>query len=106
MAEPPPAARGSQLSTTIDLDNANGGPKGIWSNGTVICVVDSDDSKLYAYNLSGGTRNAAKEITLDSGNGDAGGVWGNGTTIWVADRQDDKLYAYKVTDGLGHLFTG
>ena len=99
VAEPPPAARGSQLSTTIDLDNANGGPKGIWSNGTVICVVDSDDSKLYAYNLSGGTRNAAKEITLDSGNGDAGGVWGNGTTIWVADRQDDKLYAYKMTDG-------
>ena len=55
--------------------------------------------KLYAYQVSTGTRQADLDIALDSNNGLPTGVWSNGTTIWVADFDDDKLYAYLLTDG-------
>ena len=84
----------------FDLDSANAEPKGIWSNGTTIWVVDSMDRKLYAYTLADGGRDNAKDISLNSDNGNPTGLWSDGTTIWVADGGSDrKLYAYTLDGG-------
>ena len=74
-------------------------PTGIWSDGTTMWVADSQDDKLYAYNLSTSAREEAKDITsLDTaGNTSPDGIWSDGTTMWVADPTDDKLYAYNLS---------
>ena len=52
------------------------------------------DDKLYAYKLSDGSRDSAKDYTLDSANGNPESIWSDGTTMWVLDTTDVKLYAY------------
>ena len=83
----------------FDLDSANGTPRGIWSNGTTIWVLDNADLKLYARTLAGGARDSSKDISLYSANGNPTGVWSDGTTVWVADAGDEKLYAYTLDGG-------
>ena len=74
-------------------------PTGLWSDGTTMWVVDTDDDKIYAYNLETNAPDDAKEINvLDAaGNTSPRGVWSDGTTMWVADPTDDKLYAYNLS---------
>ena len=50
-------------------------------------------TKLYAYNLPGGSRNSGKDITLHGDNGFPRGLHCDATHIWVADG-DDKIFAY------------
>ena len=58
-------------------------------------VLDYADEKLYAYSISDGSRDSAKDYTnLDSQTSEPRGIWSDGTTMWVADNGDDKLYAY------------
>ena len=59
-------------------------------------VADTEDDKLYAYSVSDGTRDAARDIALESYNDDPQGIWSDGATMWVADTGDDKLYAYNM----------
>ena len=89
-----------------DFGNLNGAgnnqPEGICSDGTTMFVADSDDNKVYAYNMSDTTADSTKEITLHADNGDAKGLWCDADTIWVAN--DDggttsKIFAYKRSDG-------
>ena len=75
-------------------------PQGIWSDGTTVWVADTEDDKLYAYNLSDRMRDDARDISLGAGNGDPGGIWSDGTIIWVADGSDQELYAYNLSDGM------
>ena len=72
---------------------------GIWANETTMWVSDREDDKIYAYNISTGRRDAAKDFNslIDSGNFNSGGIWSDGTTMWVADRGHNKLYAYNLT---------
>ena len=77
----------------------NADPQGIWSDSTTMWVADDADDKLFAYTLSGGARDTAKEFSLHSDNGDPTGTWSDGTTIWVADDADDKLFAYTLSGG-------
>ena len=89
-----PPARGTS-SKEFDLHADNGDVNGLWSDGTTMWVTDSVDYKLYAYNLSDGSRDSAKDYTsLDSANTTPIGIWSDGTTMWVVDGDDDKLYAY------------
>ena len=60
--------------------------------------MDGDDTKLYAYTMSDGSRVSAKDYDLDSENGQPYGIWSDGTTMWVGDSADDKLYAYHAID--------
>ena len=89
-----------------DFNSLNGAgnnqPEGICSDGTTMFVADSDDNKVYAYNMSDTTADSTKEITLHADNGDAKGLWCDADTIWVAN--DDggttsKIFAYKRSDG-------
>ena len=97
------ATREFELTRNTGLNNTN--HLGLWSDGTIIWVVenspkDSDD-KIFAYALSTGARDTAKDInTLNSaGNNDSVGIWSNGTTLWVSDNTDDILCAYTLSDG-------
>ena len=77
----------------------NNNPKGIWSNGTTMWVADSDDDKLYAYNLSTKARDSGKDFNTlrTAGNTFPTGIWSDRTTMWVADSFEDKIYAYNLT---------
>ena len=84
---------------TWPLDAANTGPVGLWSDGATLYVVDKGELKVFAYSLSDGTRQSAKDFSLVSWNKLPKGAWSDGTTFWVADKEDDKLYAYTLPDG-------
>ena len=74
----------------------------IWSDGTTLWAADfagsRGDDKLYAFNLSGQSRDASKDFnTLEAaGNDQPRGLWSDGITMWVADAKDDKIYAYRL----------
>ena len=59
------------------------------------------DDKLYAYLLSGGARQPAKDITLPVFTTRPYDIWSDGTTKWVAEfiRTAPKLYAYAPDGG-------
>ena len=84
-------------------DAGNTSQWGIWSDGATMWVADMDDSKIYAYNLSTGQRDAPRDFdTLsEAGNSEPIGMWSNGTTLWVANNAqfgvgDDKIFAYNM----------
>ena len=97
--DPPDSVQQQTRPVDITLDSQNGNPRGVWSDGTTVWVVDAQRHKLYAYTLSSGARDSGKDIALDSANRNAEGVWSDGTTIWVADDSDEKLYAYTLSGG-------
>ena len=88
-----------QTGLAILLDSNNSSPVGVWSDGDTIWVSDSEDDKLYAYDLAGNQRQSARDITLVNGNADPGGIWGDGNTIWVLDTVDKHVYAYSRGQG-------
>ena len=101
----------------FDLAMDNNSPSGLWSDGTTIWVINTEDfdvdAKLYAYTLATGARDAAKEFDVAEENEDPSGMWSDGNTMWVLDESvritnDDgstfyrnygKIYAYALTDG-------
>ena len=97
----------------INLDDANSNPLGLWSDGTTIWVVNNkdtgdgdpntDEDKIFAYTLSTGARNAAKDInTLNSANNNLPyGLWSDGTTLFVYDSGSlGRVYAYTLSSGV------
>ena len=88
------------FETLHDAGNRNLG--GIWSDGTTMFVVDHNDDKVYAYNLSTKAHDGVKDITLAGSHNDPTGIWGDSTTIWVGNdgnSAENKIYAYKRSDG-------
>ena len=95
----------------ISMDAANSSPLSLWSDGTTIWVVNNkdtgegdpntDDDKVFAYTLSTGARDAAKDInTLNSANNNSPfGLWSDGTTLWIGERTITRIYAYTLSDG-------
>ncbi len=77
----------------------NSQPRGLWSNGETMFVVDREDRRVYAYKLSDGSEDTAKNINLRGANAKAHGLWFDGRVLWVADPDDDKLYAYDLPGG-------
>ena len=99
------AAGGDYASgNDLALDSANIYPDGLWSDGTTLWVLERSpaigDPKIYAYTISTGARDSAKDFnTLDAnGNGSPHGIWSDGTTMWVSDGYDDKIYAYNFSN--------
>ncbi len=89
--------------TDFVLASENSAPRGIWSNGTTMWVVDWDDDKLYAYNMETKARDSSKDIALTSANNNPFGIGSDGTTIWVSNVQSltglGKTYAYTISTG-------
>ncbi|WP_419553068.1 hypothetical protein [Candidatus Poriferisodalis sp.] len=84
-------------STAAGSDNATQ-PRGLWSNGTRMFVVDDEDDKVHAYKHSDESRDSAKSITLRSANSDARDLWFDGRVLWALDN-DRRLYAYDLPGG-------
>ena len=82
----------------ITLMSGNNNPYGIWANSTTMWVVDINDKKLYAYNLSTRARDAGKDITLDASKILYASVTSDGTTMWVSENlTSNKLFAYSIS---------
>ena len=88
------------------LDAAgNDDPKGIWSDGDTMFVVDNHEGKIFAYAMSDKAQATDQEIALSSSNRTpAWGLWADDETFWVVnyDRGDDdnnRVYAYSRTAG-------
>ncbi len=76
----------------------NNNPVGMWSDGTTMWVADTNDDKIYAYDLASKARRSDKDFNTLSvaGNNNPEGIWSDGTTMWVVDNTDRKIYAYNL----------
>ena len=65
----------------------NNGPRGIWSDGETMFVVNSQAGNLrvYAYRRSDGERSPERDIELDGENQGPHGAWGDDGELWVVD---------------------
>ena len=91
-----------ELHQTTETDGTknNSNPRGAWSDGTTMFVVDQEDSKIYAYKTSDESEDSAENILLMADNAAAEGLWSDGSLIWVVDDGDDKAYAYALSEDL------
>ena len=73
-------------------------PRGMWSDGTTMWIVDNGQEKIFAYTLATGAQDSTKDFdTLQAaGNESPIGIWSDGTTMWVGDHGDKKIYAYNL----------
>ena len=77
----------------------NNAPRGIWSSGGVMYVVDSDDYRVYAYNVS--TKDFILNQSFDLFSDVPWGIWSDNETVWVAvefDSSNDYVDAYNLSD--------
>ena len=64
---------------------------GLWSDGVTMYVSDSEDRKVYAYDLATRTHVPARDLDLTLLKPDGccgpymGGIWSDGTTIWAGE---------------------
>ena len=94
----------SMVALSQDFGNlfsaGNTAPRGIWSSGGVMYVVDSDDYRVYAYNVS--TKDFILNQSFDLSSVDSPwGIWSDGVTIWVAlefSSNNDFVDAYNLSD--------
>ena len=79
----------------VNLDAENDDPQGIWSNGTIMWVLDQTDYKIYAYLLRDGSRMPENDFTLATSDGDGISydfyeIWSDGATMWVKSGADSR----------------
>ena len=67
---------------------------GIWSDGEVVAVSETQSHRIHVYGLNSGGHRWDLAFRLDSSNHNSHGLWSDGATLWVVDHADDKLYAY------------
>ena len=98
---------------TKDITTQYAFKAGIWSDGTTMWVLNYGygennsgtvsqigTGKLFAFNLSTGMRDTAKEFALHlTERHSARGIWSDGTTVWVSDYKAAKLFAYTLATG-------
>ncbi len=97
MAETNPVAFAQTLSDNYDLGPSNADATGITELNGKIYVVDSGDTKLFAYNADG-TRDSASDVNLGSNNGNPAGITALHGKLLVVDNNDGKVYAYNPND--------
>ena len=94
----------SMVALSQDFGNlssaGNTAPKGIWSIGGIMYVVDSDDYRVYAYNVS--TKDFILNQSFNLSSVDAPwGIWSDNETVWVAlefSSNNDFVDAYTLSD--------
>ena len=68
--------------TSLEFDTldaaGNRAPRGLWSDGATMYIVDRGNNKVYAYNTSDQTRDPDKDFDLGTDNNDAEGIWSDG----------------------------
>ncbi len=85
--------------TSLEFDTfyaaGNHEPRGLWSDGTTMYVLDREDNKVYAYKMSDKSRDADEDFDLETDNSDGEGLWSDGDTFWVADQTQDSIIFYR-----------
>ena len=91
----------------ITLAGANAHPRGIWTDGTTMWVVDYTDEKLYAYSLDDGARDAGEEFSVAAASGGPYGLTRVGRVFYVTSDpgSDEAIKPWTVTghDGSGNI---
>ena len=80
----------------FDLHADNTQPTGIWSDGETIWVVSGAALKLFAYDLSDGSRIGARDLAVHSDNTNPTALFSDGTALWVANTSTPKIFAYSL----------
>ena len=91
------------------LDAAgNDNPTGLWSDGSIMWVVDHSDEKVYAYDMDTKARVPSEDFNnlyrinidgeADEQDAKPFGIWSDGNIMWVLDNDIDDLsiYAYDM----------
>ena len=87
------------------LDAAgNDSPRGLWSDGSTMWVVDVTDEKIYAYDMDTKARVSSKDFNnlyriredVDEQSARPFGIWSDGEIMWVVDANDFAIYAYDL----------
>ena len=86
--------------------------EGIWSDGSILWVLNADSTNIRAYELTDGIRKESRDIVIDSSAGsgcdESGvfGLWSDGSTLWIGDYDENsevaRLCAYDLTSGDGN----
>ena len=83
------------------LSSLNQHPLSIWSDGTHVWVLDTDDRYVYAYELgSGGVPLLDRSYFLSSDITNPKGMWADGQVRYFAEAGTPTLRAYSMTEGL------
>lgn len=95
-----------EIARDFDFTAANASPSGITTyedaGSTYALVVDSEDDKIYAYQLgrSGATYVSIRDIDLRGSNGDPAGIGaytdGGSTWVFVPERSGRSVFGYSV----------
>ena len=80
----------------VELAESNRDPRGIWSDGDTLYVLDSVKDALFIYDLE--TGELVGERALDKLNGSPRGLWSDGVTLWVSDDGSKRVFAYQLQD--------
>ena len=99
------ADAGPEWSVTHELAGpgpAQGGPRGLWSDGSTLWVVEAGAAaaaRVSAYSLAGGERLEESVLALDGGTPEPWGIASDGTTAWLSGPARDRLEAYDPGSG-------
>ena len=75
------------------LASDNQFPHALWSNGSIMYVLDRGVQTVFAYEVDTGAEVTSEKFVLEQSGGR--GLWSNGITIWVADVLINRLVAYE-----------
>ena len=74
--------------------------RGVWSDGATLYVLTADRNrtnprgKIFAYQLSDGSRQKSMDISLPADNAHPSGLTGRDGVLYVGDTRDSRVYAY------------
>ena len=84
----------------FDLHDDHRFPRGGWSDGETMWVVEAPVRRLFAYNVSTGARLSDRDINLlqrpNNFSHQYRGMWSDGETAWVADTVSRHITAYDL----------
>ena len=88
-------------SKDFGMSNADFSPRGIWSDGVTMWIVQEKGNLSYvdAYKMSDASSDSGKNFNLTVGHDSPGGVWSDGVIMWIVDLDADVVRAYNLSSG-------
>ena len=78
--------------------SGNNDPRGIWSDGAYMWVINGANDRIYAYQMTDKSYDSTKDYTthVHTLEPSPRGIWSDGTTTWVSDTATahNKIYSY------------
>ena len=77
------------------LHDDNADPTGIWASGHIMWVADTEDNKLYAYDMYP-TKKHLPERDINGITDNPAGIWSDYTQMYILDSQSDAISGYSL----------